>query len=94
MIRYYFTPLTLKMSLSTLEVLPDEILSLIIQHSGDVPNIIRSFLGLNQRFNNIVLDRELRLLTDDLSLKPRDEYYNSNEFQQAINQLSAVNKKY
>lgn len=51
------------MSLSTLEHLSDEILILIIKYSDDPLNIIRAFIGLNQRLNKIIFDRHLHLFT-------------------------------
>ena len=78
------------MSISTLETLPDEILILIFQYSGSTINIFRAFLGHNQRFNHILLDRRLHLLTDYLSLKPLNVYYSSDEFQQVSRQLSTI----
>ena len=75
---------------STLEKLPDEILMIIFQYSGDVFNILRTFLGLNQRLNNILLDKRLHLLTDFLLINVRNDYYNSEIFQQITQQLLRI----
>jgi hypothetical protein len=79
------------MSSLTFESLPDEILMIIFQYSGDVCNILRTFLGLNQRLNGILLDKRLHLLTDFLFIHPRNDYYNSKIFQQVSQQLSSTN---
>ncbi|CAF1519146.1 unnamed protein product [Didymodactylos carnosus] len=62
----------------TLEALPDEILMLIIGYSGDVYNVLKAFLGLNQRLNNILMDKRLHLLADLLIIAKDDrkfDYY-------------------
>ncbi|CAF1024385.1 unnamed protein product [Adineta steineri] len=80
---------------STLETLPDEILMLIFQYSGDVSTILRTFLGLNQRLNRILIDRRLHLLGDYLSINKHhissDGYYNSNVFHEVSHQLFIIN---
>jgi hypothetical protein len=60
---------------STLENLSDEILMIIFKYSGNVITIIRTFIGLNQRINHILIDKRLHLLTDFLFTKIHDEYY-------------------
>ena len=74
----------------TLESLPDEILMLVFQYCGSTIDILRTFLGLNQRFSNILVDQQLHLLTDYFSLKSANIHYNSNEFQQVISQLVSI----
>jgi hypothetical protein len=76
---------------STFETLPDEILMIIFQYSGDVNIIFQTFLGLNQRLNNILIDKRLHLLTDFLYINVRDDYYNSKIFQQVSQQLLSLN---
>ena len=51
---------------SNFEALPDEILLIILQYSGNAYTVFRTFSGLNQRLNNILVDRRLHLLTDFL----------------------------
>ncbi|UJR13342.1 hypothetical protein I4U23_000360 [Adineta vaga] len=77
--------------LSRLELLPDEILMIIFKYSGDIINIFRTFLGLNQHFNQILLDKRLHLLTDILHINIRHDYYSSDVFQQVSQQLLSVN---
>jgi hypothetical protein len=76
------------MSSSTFETLPDEILMIIIRNSGDIFMIFRAFFGLNQRINNILIDKRTHLLTDFLLLNSSDvnidDYYNSNVFEQLL----------
>lgn len=79
------------MSRSNLEILPNEVVASIFEYCGDVTSIMQSFLGLNERFNHLVLDQHLHLLTNYLSLKPLKKYYDSTEFQQVICQLLTVN---
>jgi hypothetical protein len=79
------------MSSLTFESLPDEILMIIFQYSGNIFNILRTYLGLNQHLNNILLDKRLHLLTDFLFIHPRNDYYNSEIFQQVSQQLSSIN---
>jgi hypothetical protein len=43
--------------MSRLETLPDEILMIIFRYSGDVYSLFRSFFGLNQRLNQILIDK-------------------------------------
>ncbi|CAF0985825.1 unnamed protein product [Adineta steineri] len=80
---------------STLETLPDEILMIIFQYSGDVSTILQTFSGLNQRLNRILIDRRLHLLGDYLSIKKHhissDDYYNSNVFHKVSHQLFIIN---
>lgn len=78
--------------LSTLEILPDEILMMIFTYSGDVITTLRAFLGLNQRFNRILLDEHLHLLTDFLQINIRDDYYKSEVVQQVSQRLLIINK--
>lgn len=69
------------MPTSMLEALPDEILMIIIRNTGDIFTIFQAFFGLNQRINNILVDKRTHLLTDFLLLSNHDEniddYYNS-----------------
>ncbi|CAF1395676.1 unnamed protein product [Adineta steineri] len=80
---------------STLETLPDEILMMIFQYSGDVSTILRTFLGLNRRLNRILIDRRLHLLGNYLSINKRDissnDYYNSNVFHEVSHKLLIIN---
>jgi hypothetical protein len=76
---------------STFEQLPDEILMIIFQYFGNVYTIFQTFLGLNQRLNNILIDKRLHLFTDFLCINVRDDYYNSEIFQQASQQLLSIN---
>ncbi|CAF0935483.1 unnamed protein product [Adineta ricciae] len=39
------------------ERLPDEIIMSVMEFSGDVFDILRIYLGLNERFNHILLDQ-------------------------------------
>ncbi|CAF3341430.1 unnamed protein product [Rotaria socialis] len=68
---------------------------IIIGYSGDVYSIIRTFLGLNQRLNCILLDKRLHLLTDFLYIKIADEifesYHNSLQFQHVTQKLVTNN---
>ncbi|UJR13341.1 hypothetical protein I4U23_000359 [Adineta vaga] len=65
---------------------------IIFKYCGDVINIFRTFLGLNQRFNQILLDKRLHLLTDILHINIRHDYYSSDVFQQVSQQLLSINK--
>jgi hypothetical protein len=76
---------------STFEQLPDEIIRIIFQYTGDVCAIFQTFLGLNQRLNNILIDKRLHLFTDFLYINVRDDYYNSEIFQQVSKQLLSIN---
>ncbi|CAF0820318.1 unnamed protein product [Adineta ricciae] len=80
---------------SNFETLPDEILMLIFQYSGDVHSIFRTFLGLNHRLNQILIDKRLHLLTDYLCIDPYhiffNSYYNSTAFNRISQQFAAVN---
>lgn len=69
----------------TFESLPNEILMIIFQYCTDV---FRTFLGLNQRFNDLLLDQRCHLLTDFLCVHPRCDYYQSDVFQQVSRGLS------
>ena len=79
------------MALFTFETLPDEILMMIFRYSGTVYNIFRTFSGLNQRLNRILIDIRLHLLTDFLFISPDDPkfnlYYNSVFFNDISRQL-------
>ena len=70
------------------ESLPNEILMIIFQYFGDVCDVFRTFLGLNQRFNDLLLDKRCHLLTDFLCIHPRCDYHQSEVFQQVFQQLS------
>ena len=80
---------------STFETLPDEILMIIFQYSGDVHTILRTFLGINQRINRILIDKRLHLLIDYLSIYSRhvsiNDYYNSIVFYEVSHHLSSIN---
>ncbi|CAF2785736.1 unnamed protein product [Rotaria sp. Silwood2] len=80
---------------STFETLPDEVLMLIFNYSGDSSMIFQTFLGLNQRLNNILVDKRLHLLANFLHIGARaanfDDNYNSVEFQDVSRRLSFVN---
>jgi len=75
----------------TFENFPDEILMMIFQYTGDVYTILQTFLGLNQRLNNILLDKGLHLLTNFLHINVHNDYYNSDIFQQVSEQLLSIN---
>ncbi|CAF4146166.1 unnamed protein product [Rotaria sordida] len=77
--------------LSTFETLPDEILMVILKYCGDAYTILKIFLGFNQRLNMILIDKRLHLLTDFLHINVRDDYYNSEVFQQLSKQLLSIN---
>ncbi|CAF2035765.1 unnamed protein product [Rotaria magnacalcarata] len=68
---------------------------IIIGYSGDAYSITRTFLGLNQRLNCILLDKRLHLLTDFLCIKIVDEifesYHNSLQFQYVTQKLVTNN---
>ncbi|CAF1084872.1 unnamed protein product [Didymodactylos carnosus] len=82
------------LSSTTFETLPDEILMIILRYSGNVYTIFRTFSGLNQRLNNILVDRHLHLFTDFLYMNigdtSVDEYYNSVVFHDVSQQLSSL----
>lgn len=89
-------------SSSTLETLPDEIIMIILQYSGNAAMLCRTFFGLNQRFNNILVDRRMRLFIDFLYLNYNGNqninyYYNSAFFNDASQQFlslkTAANEK-
>lgn len=79
---------------SNFEALSDEILMIILQYSGNTYTVFRTFSGLNQRLNNILVDRRLHLLTDFLYMSAEDAdvnyYYNSASFQDVVQQLSSL----
>ncbi len=50
--------------MSTFETLPDEILMIIVRYSGNAYTVFRTYSGLNQRLNNILVDRRLHLFTE------------------------------
>ncbi|CAF0948673.1 unnamed protein product [Adineta steineri] len=73
------------------EDLPDDILIIIFQYSGDPYTILTTYLGLNQRINRILIDKHLHLLTNFLYTKYISDYYDSEIFQNASKQLLMVN---
>ncbi len=79
---------------STFETLSDEVLMIIFRYSGDVYKIFRTFLGLNQRLNYILIDKRSHLLVDFLYINTRDpifaDYYKSDVFQNVSYQLSCT----
>ncbi|CAF0840015.1 unnamed protein product [Adineta steineri] len=79
---------------STLETLPDEILMIIIRYSGNITSVFRTFSGLNQRLNRILVDRRLHLLTDLLRVNIRqinfNYYYNTPLFHALSEQLCSL----
>ncbi|CAF1184717.1 unnamed protein product [Rotaria sordida] len=79
---------------STFETLPDEILMIIIRYSGDIYTIFRTFSGLNQRINNILVDKRMHLLTDflcmDITDVNIDYYYKSEVFHDISQQLLSL----
>ncbi|CAF3065235.1 unnamed protein product, partial [Rotaria sp. Silwood2] len=79
---------------STFEMLSDEILMIILEYAGNVYNIFRTFSGLNQRLNKILLDRRLHLFTNFLYIHHDDTnidyYYNSTLFHDISKQLSSM----
>ncbi|CAF4324433.1 unnamed protein product [Rotaria sp. Silwood2] len=79
---------------STFETLPDEILMIIIRYSGSIYRMFRTFSGLNQRINNILIDRRLHLLTDfllmDIDDVSIDYYYKSKVFHDISQQLLSL----
>jgi hypothetical protein len=82
------------MTSSTFETLPDEILMIIIRYSGDIFTIFQAFSGLNQRINNILIDKRMHLLTDFLFMNNGDVnidyYYKSDLFHDICQQLSSL----
>ncbi|CAF4005273.1 unnamed protein product, partial [Adineta steineri] len=80
--------------MSTFETLPNEILMNIVRYSGNAYKIFRAFAGLNQRLNNILIDRCLHLFTDLLYTKSDDSdinyYYNSDSFHEICHQFSSL----
>ena len=79
-----------RMSSLTFESLPNEIFIIIFQYFDDVCQVFRAFLGLNQRLNDVLLDKRSHLLTDFLCIHPRNDYYQSDIFRQIVQQLSTV----
>jgi hypothetical protein len=79
---------------STFETLSDEIIMIIFQYSGDVYTIFRTFLGLNQRLNNILIDKRLHLFADLLYINASNailiDYYKSNVFENVCYKLSSM----
>ncbi|CAF4227308.1 unnamed protein product, partial [Adineta steineri] len=73
------------------EDLPDEILMIIFRYSGDTYTILTTYLGLNQRINRILIDKHLHLLTNFLYTKYNSDYYDSEIFQNASQQLLMIN---
>ncbi|CAF1417393.1 unnamed protein product [Adineta ricciae] len=75
----------------TFECLPDEI---IMKFSGDVFDILRMYLSLNERFNHILLDQRLHLLTDFLHINLHhenvDHYYSTHAFRKVSKELISV----
>ncbi|CAF0759762.1 unnamed protein product [Adineta ricciae] len=84
------------MFVSTLETLPDEILLIIFQYFNDIYFLFHTFLGLNQRFNHILLDKQIYLLAKLINIKKHDRnfsrYSNSELFKTITHQLSSANK--
>ncbi|CAF3932964.1 unnamed protein product [Rotaria sp. Silwood2] len=80
---------------STFEKLSDEILMIIFSYLDNIYSIFRTFLGLNQRINNILLDKRLHLLINFLCINVDPEiiysYYNSLEVQQVTQTLMLLN---
>lgn len=77
------------MLVTTFETLPDEILMIIIQYSGDIFTIFEALSGLNQRITNILLDKRMYLLTDFLFMDKNDiniDYYYESDLFYDINQ--------
>ncbi|CAF4196591.1 unnamed protein product, partial [Adineta steineri] len=56
---------------STFEILPDEILMIIFRYSDNVTSVFHMFCSLNQRLNQILVDRRLHLFTDFLRINIR-----------------------
>ena len=79
---------------SNFETLPDEVLMIILRYFGSIYTIFRTFSGLNQRLNNILVDRRLHLFTDFLSMHVSDSnvdyYYNSLLFHDMSERLSSL----
>ncbi|UJR06912.1 hypothetical protein I4U23_011201 [Adineta vaga] len=84
-------------SISTFEILPDEILLIIIRYCGDVYSICQSFSGLNQRLISILIDKRLHLFTDLLHMNRNDPdinlFYNSNYFYEISHQFLSLKTK-
>ncbi|UJR19678.1 hypothetical protein I4U23_022812 [Adineta vaga] len=80
--------------LSTFESLPNEIIMIIVKYSGDVFSILRTYLGLHERFNQILLDKRLHLLTDFLHINlchgNFDYYYDSHVFRGVTEELFSM----
>ena len=62
--------------LSTFETLSDEILMIIFRYSENVTSTFRTFSGLNQRLNRILVDRRLHLFTNFLRINVRQDTFN------------------
>ncbi|UJR29640.1 hypothetical protein I4U23_017188 [Adineta vaga] len=64
------------MSIKTFESLSDELILMIMEYSGDISNVLRTYFGLNQHFNNIIFDnyssfmiRFLHMIVPDKDMK-------------------------
>ncbi|UJR12442.1 hypothetical protein I4U23_016618 [Adineta vaga] len=62
------TKITLTMSIKTFENLSDELILMIMEYAGDISIVLRTYFGLNQRFNNIILDRRSYFLTQFMQM--------------------------
>ena len=66
------------------ETLPGEALMIVLQYSGNAHTVFRTYSGLKQRLNDILVDRCLQLLTGFLYMSASDAdinyYYNSSSF--------------
>ncbi|CAF1183270.1 unnamed protein product [Adineta steineri] len=84
-------------SISTFEILPDEILLIIIRYCGDAYSICKSFFGLNQRLISIVIDKRLHVFADLLHMNRNDPdinlFYNSNLFYEISHQFLCLKAK-
>ncbi|CAF4120260.1 unnamed protein product, partial [Adineta steineri] len=69
---------------------------ILIEYSGDIHIVLRTYLGLNQRLNNILLDYRSHLLTRCLQLTVGNEdlnsIYDSSTYQDLIVNLSSIKK--
>lgn len=75
-------------------MLPNEILMIIIRYSGDAYAIFRTFIGLNQRLNNILVDKRLHLFSELLYTNIDNaniyHYYDSDSFQTIVQRISSL----
>ena len=88
------TRAALNMSALTFESLSDELIMMIMEYSGVIHNVLRTYFGLNQRLNNIILDGRSHMLIRFTHLIVTDEDSNdiskSPLYQQLFENLSMM----